>query len=172
MVQGQKNRAVGSHDMNEHSSRSHSILTIAVKYVQCYTVPCVLSSWPFSLIPSSLYHLLPHPSSSLPSSLYHLLPHPSSSLPCSFHRTSLTLYPLLSLSSPPLSLFLSPIPLSLFLSPIHSLTHPFSPSLTHLLTLPLLPFPLFPLYIPQGQEFKGWLNDIRQTASHRSGGIW
>lgn len=31
MAQGQTNRAVGSHDMNEHSSRSHSILTIAVK---------------------------------------------------------------------------------------------------------------------------------------------
>jgi kinesin family protein C2/C3 len=28
MSQGQSNRAVGSHDMNEHSSRSHSILTL------------------------------------------------------------------------------------------------------------------------------------------------
>jgi hypothetical protein len=28
MNQGQANRAVGSHDMNEHSSRSHSILTL------------------------------------------------------------------------------------------------------------------------------------------------
>ena len=28
MLQGQKNRAVGSHDMNERSSRSHSILTL------------------------------------------------------------------------------------------------------------------------------------------------
>jgi kinesin family protein C2/C3 len=28
MAQGQSNRAVGSHDMNEHSSRSHSILTL------------------------------------------------------------------------------------------------------------------------------------------------
>jgi kinesin family member C2/C3 len=28
MRQGQKNRAVGSHDMNEHSSRSHSIITL------------------------------------------------------------------------------------------------------------------------------------------------
>ena len=31
MAQGQANRAVGAHDMNEHSSRSHSILTITVK---------------------------------------------------------------------------------------------------------------------------------------------
>lgn len=31
MVRGQSNRAVGSHDMNEHSSRSHSILTITVR---------------------------------------------------------------------------------------------------------------------------------------------
>lgn len=31
MKKGQKNRAVGSHDMNEHSSRSHSILTIQVR---------------------------------------------------------------------------------------------------------------------------------------------
>jgi kinesin family protein C2/C3 len=31
MAQGQSNRAVGAHDMNEHSSRSHSILTITVK---------------------------------------------------------------------------------------------------------------------------------------------
>jgi len=28
MRRGQKNRAVGSHDMNEHSSRSHSIITV------------------------------------------------------------------------------------------------------------------------------------------------
>ena len=34
MAQGQNNRAVGSHDMNEHSSRSHSILTIACRWVQ------------------------------------------------------------------------------------------------------------------------------------------
>jgi kinesin family protein C2/C3 len=31
MRQGQKNRAVGSHDMNEHSSRSHSIITIVCR---------------------------------------------------------------------------------------------------------------------------------------------
>ena len=31
MARGQANRAVGSHDMNEHSSRSHSILTINVR---------------------------------------------------------------------------------------------------------------------------------------------
>ncbi len=31
MKQGQANRAVGSHDMNEHSSRSHSILTIVAR---------------------------------------------------------------------------------------------------------------------------------------------
>ena len=31
MARGAENRAVGSHDMNEHSSRSHSILTLAVK---------------------------------------------------------------------------------------------------------------------------------------------
>lgn len=31
MRQGQKNRAVGSHDMNEHSSRSHSIITLVVR---------------------------------------------------------------------------------------------------------------------------------------------
>lgn len=31
MRQGQANRAVGSHDMNEHSSRSHSILTIVCR---------------------------------------------------------------------------------------------------------------------------------------------
>ena len=30
MKQGQANRAVGSHSMNEHSSRSHSILTLTV----------------------------------------------------------------------------------------------------------------------------------------------
>ena len=30
---GQTNRAVGSHDMNEHSSRSHSILTLTVTSV-------------------------------------------------------------------------------------------------------------------------------------------
>jgi kinesin family protein C2/C3 len=30
MKQGQANRAVGSHDMNEHSSRSHSLLTLSV----------------------------------------------------------------------------------------------------------------------------------------------
>ena len=30
MKEGQANRAVGSHDMNEHSSRSHSILTLSV----------------------------------------------------------------------------------------------------------------------------------------------
>ena len=30
LQQGQANRAVGSHDMNEHSSRSHSILTLKV----------------------------------------------------------------------------------------------------------------------------------------------
>ena len=33
MSRGQKNRAVGSHDMNEHSSRSHSILTMTVRGV-------------------------------------------------------------------------------------------------------------------------------------------
>jgi kinesin family member C2/C3 len=31
MCIGQSNRAVGSHDMNEHSSRSHSILTLTVR---------------------------------------------------------------------------------------------------------------------------------------------
>jgi hypothetical protein len=31
MGRGQANRAVGSHDMNEHSSRSHSILTIVCR---------------------------------------------------------------------------------------------------------------------------------------------
>lgn len=31
MKQGQANRAVGSHDMNEHSSRSHSIITIVAR---------------------------------------------------------------------------------------------------------------------------------------------
>jgi kinesin family protein C2/C3 len=31
MKQGQSNRAVGSHDMNEHSSRSHSILTLVIQ---------------------------------------------------------------------------------------------------------------------------------------------
>ena len=31
MSQGQSNRAVGSHDMNEHSSRSHSILTVVCR---------------------------------------------------------------------------------------------------------------------------------------------
>lgn len=31
MKQGQKNRAVGSHDMNEHSSRSHSIITVTCR---------------------------------------------------------------------------------------------------------------------------------------------
>lgn len=31
MKQGQANRAVGSHDMNEHSSRSHSILTVTCR---------------------------------------------------------------------------------------------------------------------------------------------
>jgi kinesin family protein C2/C3 len=31
MSRGQKNRAVGAHDMNEHSSRSHSILTLTVR---------------------------------------------------------------------------------------------------------------------------------------------
>jgi kinesin family protein C2/C3 len=31
MQQGQANRAVGSHDMNQHSSRSHSILTITAR---------------------------------------------------------------------------------------------------------------------------------------------
>lgn len=31
MKQGQSNRAVGSHDMNEHSSRSHSILTVTCR---------------------------------------------------------------------------------------------------------------------------------------------
>jgi hypothetical protein len=31
MKQGQNNRAVGSHDMNEHSSRSHSILTVTCR---------------------------------------------------------------------------------------------------------------------------------------------
>lgn len=31
MKRGQKNRAVGSHDMNEHSSRSHSILTVTCR---------------------------------------------------------------------------------------------------------------------------------------------
>ena len=31
MKEGQMNRAVGSHDMNEHSSRSHSILTLSVR---------------------------------------------------------------------------------------------------------------------------------------------
>jgi kinesin family protein C2/C3 len=31
MAQGQANRAVGAHDMNEHSSRSHSILTIVCR---------------------------------------------------------------------------------------------------------------------------------------------
>jgi kinesin family protein C2/C3 len=31
MRQGQKNRAVGSHDMNEHSSRSHSIITVTCR---------------------------------------------------------------------------------------------------------------------------------------------
>jgi kinesin family protein C2/C3 len=31
MARGQSNRAVGSHDMNEHSSRSHSILTIVCR---------------------------------------------------------------------------------------------------------------------------------------------
>jgi len=33
MNRGQKNRAVGAHDMNEHSSRSHSILTLTVRGV-------------------------------------------------------------------------------------------------------------------------------------------
>lgn len=31
MAQGHANRAVGSHDMNEHSSRSHSILTVTAR---------------------------------------------------------------------------------------------------------------------------------------------
>eukprot|EP01038_Epipyxis_sp_PR26KG_P008183 gene8183-11070_t len=31
MTQGQANRAVGSHDMNEHSSRSHSIVTVTCR---------------------------------------------------------------------------------------------------------------------------------------------
>lgn len=31
MKQGQANRAVGSHDMNEHSSRSHSIITLVCR---------------------------------------------------------------------------------------------------------------------------------------------
>jgi len=31
MAKGQGNRAVGAHDMNEHSSRSHSILTLACR---------------------------------------------------------------------------------------------------------------------------------------------
>lgn len=31
MLQGQKNRAVGSHDMNDRSSRSHSIITIVCR---------------------------------------------------------------------------------------------------------------------------------------------
>ena len=31
MNRGQRNRAVGAHDMNEHSSRSHSILTLTVR---------------------------------------------------------------------------------------------------------------------------------------------
>ena len=31
MLQGQKNRAVGSHDMNDRSSRSHSILTVVCR---------------------------------------------------------------------------------------------------------------------------------------------
>lgn len=31
MKQGQSNRAVGSHDMNERSSRSHSILTVTCR---------------------------------------------------------------------------------------------------------------------------------------------
>jgi kinesin family protein C2/C3 len=31
MKLGQTNRAVGSHDMNEHSSRSHSILTVTCR---------------------------------------------------------------------------------------------------------------------------------------------
>ena len=31
MKQGQRNRAVGSHDMNEHSSRSHSIITLVAR---------------------------------------------------------------------------------------------------------------------------------------------
>jgi kinesin family protein C2/C3 len=30
MARGAENRAVGSHDMNEHSSRSHSLLTLSV----------------------------------------------------------------------------------------------------------------------------------------------
>jgi kinesin family protein C2/C3 len=31
MRQGKSNRAVGKHDMNEHSSRSHSIVTVTVR---------------------------------------------------------------------------------------------------------------------------------------------
>ena len=31
MVRGQSNRAVGAHDMNEQSSRSHSIITLTVR---------------------------------------------------------------------------------------------------------------------------------------------
>lgn len=31
MRQSQTNRAVGAHDMNEHSSRSHSILTLTCR---------------------------------------------------------------------------------------------------------------------------------------------
>jgi hypothetical protein len=31
MKKGQANRAVGSHDMNEHSSRSHSIITVVCR---------------------------------------------------------------------------------------------------------------------------------------------
>jgi kinesin family protein C2/C3 len=36
MVSGNKNRAVGSHDMNAHSSRSHSILCIRVTGVNLH----------------------------------------------------------------------------------------------------------------------------------------
>lgn len=44
-VAGMRNRSVGSHSMNEHSSRSHTILTVNItseQQVQTYQTPPVL----------------------------------------------------------------------------------------------------------------------------------
>jgi len=38
---GSKNRAAGSHDMNEHSSRSHLVLSIYVRRA-CYARLCLV----------------------------------------------------------------------------------------------------------------------------------
>ena len=142
MAQGQNNRAVGSHDMNEHSSRSHSILTIACRWVQRERERKETErdrergSWRVFFAPAlpnfilSLFPLIPFSLPWLPSSFSSFLPSflsltfLPSFLPVSYFSSCLPSFPPSFLPSFifPLSSFFS----SFFLFRLYSLIfHPF-----------------------------------------------